>query len=116
MTRQHSSFQEQSPLVIFDKVSEALLYGQAYLKQIMRSGREQQAYIIRVEAEAYIAFLMNRYVDIPEVKAYLEAIKTEGINPRKGKLLAAVDDAIDIDRLEFLAALEAAGFEGETLE
>jgi hypothetical protein len=97
-------------LIIQDSESGAVLYGLVLLKQIVRTRRGAWAKVYRLPAEGWISFLQSHYRDIPEVWDYLKAVETEGINPREGALLEAIDDALEIPEEEFGDYLDRCGF------
>jgi hypothetical protein len=97
-------------ILIKDNQSQAILYGQTLLDEIIRTGKSRPVKVYKVEAEAWIAFLQLYHSHLAEVAIYLEAVKRTGsINPREGLLLKAVDDRLDISIEEWEAALKAAG-------
>jgi hypothetical protein len=105
-------------IIIKDNETDIILYGHSVLETIVRSGKEQKVKLIKIPAEAWIAFLQVRYSHVPAVAAYLAA-SDDGINPQEGKLLKAVDEAIEPsneeldDLLEIIAASDLRHDEGE---
>jgi hypothetical protein len=94
-------------ILIEDTQTGTNLYGHALLKDIKRTGRSRPVQVIQIPAEAWVAFLQIRYSHVPEVKAYLKAAeKEETINPQAGKLLEAVDEALDLPEEEVEALVE----------
>jgi hypothetical protein len=92
-------------IVVIDEQTEGVLYGHTIFKMVNSSDKDQNVKLYRIPGEAYVAFLAHRYADVPEVTRYLAVYETEGLNPRKGKLLQAIDDVIDIDPQEWENAL-----------
>jgi hypothetical protein len=99
-------------ILIEDNESGAILYGHAVLDQVKRTGKSQRMKHYKIPAEAFIAFLGIRYSNEQAVRAYLAAVEEDGgINPQEGALLKAVDDVIDIDPVEWEAALRSGGID-----
>lgn len=93
--------------IVLDNETEIPLYGIVLMQEIKRSGKGVYAKVYRVPAEAWIAFLQIRYARVPQVNTYLKAVESgEGINPEKGALLEAIDQAIDIPEEEFRHGME----------
>jgi hypothetical protein len=88
--------------IVRDEITGGVLYGTVLLKEIKRTDKPARARIFQIPAEAWIAFLQVRYSHVPEVKAYLQAVEAdEGINPREGALLEAIEERLDIPIEEF---------------
>jgi hypothetical protein len=84
-------------IIILDSETEIPLYGLVLLDVIKSTRRGSHAKVYRIPAEAWIAYLQTRHSHVPEVQAYLKAVDAEeGINPQEGKLLKAVDEAIEV--------------------
>jgi hypothetical protein len=82
--------------IILDQGSGALLYGHQELESTAEKESLQQVKVFHMPAEAWIAALKTTFTHIPAVNEYLKAVEdTETINPNNGKLLEAVDDAIE---------------------
>ena len=100
--------------IICDKETGIPLYGIVLLKEIKRSGRSAQARTYNVPAEAWIAFLQTRYSSVPEVRAYLRAVENgEGINPKEGLMLEAIDQSIEVPEAEFRYGMSLCGPEAK---
>jgi hypothetical protein len=100
--------------IILDFETETPLYGHALLQRALANNREFSAQVYRIAAETWIAFLHARYSRVPEVMRYLAAVEAgEGINPQNGKLLRAVDNAIDVPLEEWGTALRLIKASGE---
>jgi hypothetical protein len=99
--------------IILDTVTGGPLYGIVLLKEIRRTGRATGVGVYRIPAEAWIAFLQVHYSSVPEVRAYLQAVETEGINPRKGAMLEAIDQRVEIPEEELRAAIKSCGAESK---
>lgn len=96
--------------VVVDNESEIPLYGIVLLLEHKRTQKPVEANIYKVPAEAWIAFLMVRYQHVPEVQTYLKAVDNgEGINPRQGALLQAIDERCEIPEEEFLHGMKLCG-------
>lgn len=108
----NSPTNESMNILIKDDQTGGILYGYCTLDQIRRTGKSQRLKVYKIPAEAFIAFLGIRYPKEPTVQTYLAAVEQgEGINPREGALLQAVDDIIDIDPEEWEAALRSGGID-----
>lgn len=96
--------------IVADNETEIPLYGIVLLKEIKRTGKTVEAMLYKVPAEAWIAFLQVRYAQVPEVRAYLKAVDDgEGINPREGAMLEAIDQRLEIPEEEFRQGMELCG-------
>jgi hypothetical protein len=95
--------------IVQDNVTGTTLYGLVLLKEIRRTQKSVGARIYSIPAEAWIAFLRVRYSKVPEVQAYLEATDIDGINPKEGAMLEAIDQEIDIPEEEFRHGMELCG-------
>ncbi|MGA8656919.1 MAG: hypothetical protein WB586_12290 [Chthoniobacterales bacterium] len=99
-------------IIIRDTETDTVLYGQESLGKIIRTGKSEECKVFHMTAEAWIAALGHCFADVPEVAAYLKAChETKTINPEDGRLLAAVDNTIEIDE-EF--AQKLLEFDSET--
>lgn len=88
-------------LLILDSETEATLYGAVLLKEIRRSGKSRRVKIYHLPGEAWIVFLQHRHSSVREVRTYLDAVERgEGINPRGGQLLEAIEERIEVTEEE----------------
>ena len=102
--------------IVIDKETSIPLYGIALLKDFNRKKKNLVGKIFSIPAEAWIAFLELRYSNIPEVKAYLDAVENGGgINPWQDghPLLDAVDERLEIGIEEFRHAMASCGPEAK---
>jgi hypothetical protein len=96
--------------IVLDNITGGPLYGIVLLNEIKRTKRSVGVKIYRIPAEAWIAFLRVRYSSVPEVRAYLQAVENdEGINPRNGAMLEAIDQRIEIPEEELQHGLKLCG-------
>jgi hypothetical protein len=78
------------------------------LKEVKRLDKPRPVYMIKIPAEAWIAFLDVHYDYVPEVATYLAAVeKEQEINPAKGALLEAIDNTIDLTEEEIEGLIES---------